>query len=290
MRSWTATTRPRYACRMPLPRDGRTTLNGLGFHFLDWGTDGEPPLLLLHGGAQTAHSWDEVAPDLARDHHVLALDQRGHGDSDWSPDGRYRRDDFVADVRAFLDDRAWPAATVVALSLGGLNAIAFAATNPERVRGLVVVDVTPTISSAGGKAIAAQLAQRDFASFAEAVARAQAFNPLRTAANIRERLRHALRETPDGRWTYKFDTRIGSGGLESDFERLWERVREIRCPTLLVRGAQSAILSREAAERFTRELPGSAVVEVPRAGHSVMGDNPAGFLAAVRPFLARHGL
>ena len=274
----------------PAPRDGTTALNGLRFHFLDWGREGLPPLLLLHGGAQTAHSWDEVAPDLARDHHVLALDQRGHGDTEWAPDGRYRRDDFVADVGAFLDDRGWPAATIMALSLGGLNAIAFGATHPERIRGLVVVDVTPTISQAGGKAIAAQLALRDFPSFEEAVARAQAFNPLRSAENIRERLRHALRELPDGRWSYKFDPGIGGGGLETDFERLWEQVRALRCPTLLVRGAQSAILSREAAARFVHEVPGSTVIEVPGAGHSVMGDNPQGFVAAVRPFLARHEL
>jgi len=250
------------------PVDGTTTLNGLRFHFLDWGTRGEPPMLLLHGGAQTAHSWDEVAPDLARDHHVLALDQRGHGDTDWAPEGRYRRDDFVADIRAFLDDRDWERATVAALSLGGLNSIAFAATHPERIAGLVVVDVTPTISQTGGKAIAAQLQVREF----------------------RARLRHALRQGADGRWSYKFDPGIGGGGLETDFERLWEQVREIRCPTLLVRGAQSAILAREAAARFVRELPGSTVVEVPGAGHSVMGDNPSGFIGAVRPFLARHGL
>src|SRR5438128_1920042 len=163
------------------PADGTTTLNGFRFHFLDWGARGEPPVLLLHGGAQTAHSWDAVAP-------------------------------------------------------------------------------------------------------------AQAFNPLRSAENIRTRLRHALRQGADGRWSYKFDPGIGSGGLEADFERLWEQVREIRCPTLLVRGAQSAILAREAAARFVRELPGSTVVEVPGAGHSVMGDNPSGFIGAVRPFLARHGL
>jgi len=274
---------------MRLPRDGTAILDGLRFHFLDWGIEGESPLLLLHGGAQTAHSWDEVAPDLARDHHVLALDQRGHGDTDWAPDGRYRREDFVGDVRRFLDDREWPAATIIALSLGGLNAIAFAATHPERVTGLIVVDVTPTINEAGGKAIAAQLGMREFASFEEAVARAQAFNPLRSAENIRTRLGHALRQTADGRWAYKFDPGIGSGGLETDFERLWEQVRQIRCPTLLVRGAQSAILSREAAARFVRELPGSTVVELPGAGHSVMGDNPSGFLAAVRPFFVRHG-
>jgi pimeloyl-ACP methyl ester carboxylesterase len=272
------------------PRDGTAILDGLRFHFLDWGLEGESPLLLLHGGAQTAHSWDEVAPDLARDHHVLALDQRGHGDTEWAPDGRYRREDFVGDVRRFLDERDWPVATIMALSLGGLNAIAFAATHPARMAGLIVVDVTPTINETGGKAIAAQLGMREFASFEEAVARAQAFNPLRSAENIRMRLGHALRQTPEGRWAYKFDPRIGSGGLETDFERLWEQVRAIRCPTLLVRGAQSAILSREAAARFVRELPGSTVVEVPGAGHSVMGDNPSGFLAAVRPFFVRHGL
>jgi pimeloyl-ACP methyl ester carboxylesterase len=275
---------------MSSPRDAATTLDGLRFHYLDWGTAGEPPMLLLHGGAQTAHSWDEVAPDFARDHHVLALDQRGHGDTDWAPDGRYRRDDFVADIRSFLDDRDWSAPTIVALSLGGLNAIAFAARHPDRIAGLVVVDVAPTISSAGGQAIAAQLGVREFATFEEAVERAHAFNPRRTLENIRTRLRHSLRQTAEGRWTYKFDTRIGSGGLESDFERLWDAVRDIRCPTLLVRGAQSAILARETAARFLRELPGSAVVEVPGAGHSVMGDNPTGFVSAVRPFLARHGV
>ena len=102
------------------PRDGTTVLNGLRFHFLDWGTTGQPPMLLLHGGTQTAHSWDEVAADFARDHHVLALDQRGHGDTDWAPEGRYRRDDFVDDVLDFLNDRDWDAPTLVALSLGGV--------------------------------------------------------------------------------------------------------------------------------------------------------------------------
>lgn len=275
---------------MSSARDATTILDGLRFHFLDWGTTGEPPMLLLHGGAQTAHSWDEVAPEFARDHHVLALDQRGHGDSDWSPDGRYRRDDFVTDILAFLDDRRWSTATIVALSLGGLNSMAFAARHPDRINGLVVVDVAPTISSAGGQAIAAQLGVREFATLEEAVERAHAFNPRRSLENIRTRLQHSLRQNAEGRWTYKFDTRIGSGGLESDFERLWDAVRDIRCPTLLVRGAQSAILARETAARFLRELPGSAVVEVAGAGHSVMGDNPAGFVSAVRPFLARHGL
>ena len=270
--------------------DQTTTLGGLRFHYLDWGTPGHPPLLLIHGGAQTAHSWDEVAADLARDHHVLAIDQRGHGDTDWSPGGRYLREDFVTDIGAFLDDRRWSTATLAALSLGGLNSLTFASAHPERVRGLVIVDVAPTVARAGSEQIRSHVAQRDFASFEDAVERALAFNPRRTRGNIEERLRHALRETPRGRWTYKYDPAIGSSALETDFERLWEGVRLIRCPTLLVRGAESNVLAEETVSRFLDELPGSEAVVVTAAGHSVMGDNPAGFLAAVRPFLARHGL
>ena len=245
---------------------------------------------MIHGGAQTAHSWDEVAPELATDHHVLAIDQRGHGDSEWARDGRYRRDDFVADIRAFLDDRRWPQATLMGLSLGGLNSIAFTARHGDRVRGLVVVDVAPTVSRAGGEAIRSHVAVRDFATFEEAVERALAFNPRRTRANIEERLRHALRQTADGRWTYKYDPSIGGSGLEADFERLWEAVRTIRCPTLLVRGAESAVLAAETVDRFAAELPGSEIAVVAGAGHSVMGDNPASFLAAVKPFLEHHRL
>src|SRR5215831_14594415 len=131
---------------MSRPRDATIHHAGLRLHLLDWGAIGLPPLLLLHGGAQTAHSFDEVAPALARDHHVLALDQRGHGDSDWA--ARYDREAFTGDIGAVLDAHGWEAATLVALSLGGLNAIAFAASHPERVRGLAVIDVVPTVAPA----------------------------------------------------------------------------------------------------------------------------------------------
>ncbi len=268
---------------MPLPRDDRWVHAGLRFHALDWGTAGLPPVALIHGGAQTAHSWDEVAPALSRRHHVVAVDQRGHGDTDWAP--RYDRDAYVGDVSALLDHQGWHAASLVAMSLGGLNAIAFAAAWPERVRALVVVDVVPTVAQAGREAIGKQLAVRDFASLEEAVAQAHAFNPRRTIENIRERLGHAMREGADGRWTYKFDPAMADG--TRDIEALWSAVRRLRCPTMLVRGADSPILAPEAAERFLREVPGSVLAEVPDAGHSVMGDNPPGFLAVVAPFLAR---
>jgi len=269
---------------MPRPIDRTARLRGLRFHWLDWGTAGAPPLLLLHGAAQTAHSFDEVAPALSRAHHVVALDQRGHGDTDWAPG--YDREHFVGDVGAVLDAHGWRQAALVAMSLGGLNAIAFAARHPERVRALVVVDVVPSIAPAGREAVARQLAPRDFASFDDAVAHAHAFNPRRSLDNIRERLGHSMRALPDGRWTWKFDPDIAHGARELD--ALWAAVRRLRCPALLVRGAESPILDAEGTGRFLAEVPSGAVAEVAGAGHSVMGDNPDGFLAAVRPFLVRH--
>jgi pimeloyl-ACP methyl ester carboxylesterase len=273
---------------MRRPFDRVMMLGGHRMHVLDWHTPGAPPLLLVHGGAQTAHSWDEVAPDLARDHDVVCIDQRGHGESDWAPPLRYRREDFVGDIGGALDRLGWHTATLMALSLGGLNAIAFAAAFPARVRGLVVVDIVPSPARAGTDAIRAQLMQHEFASLDEAIALAHRFNPRRTLENIRERLTHGMRELPDGRWTYKFDPNMAAGTTEP--ETLWASVRRLVCPTLLVRGGESLVLDDEGVARFRRERPGAEIGVVPGAGHSVMGDNPAGFLATVRPFLARHGL
>jgi pimeloyl-ACP methyl ester carboxylesterase len=265
-------------------RDGWALLRGLRFHWLDRGAPGAPPLLMLHGGAQTAHSFDEVAPVLARRHRVVCVEQRGHGDTSWA--SQYRRADFVADVDAVLDHFGWERAAVVGMSLGGLNAMTFAARRPERVVALVVVDVVPSVAPEGRDAIARQLAVREFASLEDAVAQAHAFNPQRTVENLRERLGHAMRECPDGRWRYKFDPAIADGTAE--LERLWTELPRIACPTLLVRGGKSPVVSAEGAARFLRTVRGSRTVLVPDAGHSVMGDDPPGFLAAVEPFLARH--
>ncbi|MGH7804693.1 MAG: alpha/beta fold hydrolase [Candidatus Binatia bacterium] len=273
---------------MSAPADRTIRIRGLSFHYLDWGGAPGKPLVLVHGAAQTAHSFDEVAPDLARDHHVLSIDQRGHGDTDWATDAAYEREEFVADLVAFLDAVRWPAAAFVAMSLGGINSMALAAAHPDRVSGLVIVDVVPTVERQGVQAIQRQLAAREFASFDEAVERAHAFNPRRSLENLRDRLSHSLKPMGDGRWTYKFDPGIIAG--EADLEALWAKLPAIRCPVLLVRGAESPLLGREGAERFLATVRGAELAEVPGAGHSVMGDNPEGFLGAVRPFLGRHGL
>jgi pimeloyl-ACP methyl ester carboxylesterase len=272
---------------MPTPTDVITTLDDLSLHYLDWGTAGQPPLLCLHGITQTAHSWDEVAPSLARSHHVRALDQRGHGDSSWATDGDYRLATQSRDVERFVETTLGAPTIVVALSMGGLVALTLTTRRPDLVRALVVVDIAPEVQRGGVDNIRSFVAATDeLDSFDDFVTRAHAFNPRRSLDNIRERLRHNLKQLPSGRWTWKYDpvlrnpARVGEGMGE-----LWERVTAIRCPVLIVRGGESDILAPEVAARFG-SVVGAEVRTVPGAGHSVMGDNPSGFLGAVEPFLA----
>lgn len=272
---------------MPTPTDATTTLDDLSLHYLDWGTAGHPPLLCLHGITQTAHSWDEVAPSLARSHHVHALDQRGHGDSSWAPDGDYRIAAQSRDVERFIETSLAAPAVVVALSMGGLVAMTLTARRPDLVRALVVVDIAPEVQRGGVDNIRSFVAATDeLDTFEDFVARAHAFNPRRSLDNIRERLRHNLRQLPSGRWTWKYDPALRNPARVAEgMGDLWERAAGIRCPVLIVRGAESDILAADVATRFG-DVVGAEVRTVAGAGHSVMGDNPTGFLAAVEPFLA----
>lgn len=274
---------------MPTPKDRRVTARGLRFHYVEWGDAGAPPILCLHGITQTAHSWDEVAADLAADYRVLCLDQRGHGDSDWAPDGDYSPRTQAADVDAIAAALALPPFVLAGMSMGGLNAITFTAQHPDKVRALVVVDVSPEIRKEGVENIRQFIQAADILdSFEAFVERAHLFNPRRSLENIRSRLSYNLKRLPDGRWTWKYDARLRSaetGFHTTSLHHLWDDVSAVRCPTLIVRGGESDILSDESAARLQAAIPGSRLAEVAGAGHSVMGDNPSAFLAAVRPFL-----
>ncbi len=268
-------------------KDATVTIADRAFHYLDWGTSGLPSLLCLHGITQTAHSWDEVAPALAATHHVRALDQRGHGDSAWAPDGDYRIGTQSGDIERFLAATDAAPAILVALSMGGLVALTLAARQPELVRALVAVDIAPEVQRSGVDNIRSFVAATDeLDTFEDFVMRAHSFNPRRSLANIRERLRHNLKQLPTGRWTWKYDPMLRNPArVGENIGDLWEQVKAIRCPVLIVRGGESDILAPEVAARFAG-IVGAEVRTVAGAGHSVMGDNPTGFLAAVQPFLA----
>ena len=274
---------------MPTFRDHRVNARGLRFHYVEWGAAEQPPLLCLHGITQTAHSWDEVAAELSSDYRVLSFDQRGHGDSDWAPDGDYTRHTQAADVDVISAALGLPPFVLAGMSMGGINAITFTARHPETVRALIIVDVSPEIQVRGVENIRSFIqAPDELDSFDAFVERARQFNPRRSIENIRSRLTHNLKQLPNGKWTWKYDKALRSGKRSfqaSALLNLWDDVRAIRCPTLIIKGGDSDILSAESAAKLQAAIPRSRLAVVPGAGHSVMGDNPEAFVAAVRGFL-----
>lgn len=271
-----------------LPEDKFVQANGMRLHYLDWGNHDKPKMLMLHGGAQSAHSWDFFALAM-RDHfHIVALDQRGHGDSDWSEAGDYATPFYVADINAFTDLIGFDRFVLIGLSMGGRNAYGFTATYPEKVQRLIVIDVGPDMQAEGRRHIREFLEGTEtFDSFDWLVERVKRYNPRRPEEQIRGSLLNNLKQMPDGRWTWKHDRRRGirrdSGGELN--EAAWEDLARITTPTLIVRGAESNMLSPETATKMRHAVQNSQLVEVPKAGHLVQGDNPVGFEEVVRQFL-----
>lgn len=271
-------------------RDRTVVLHGRRFHYTDWGSPAAPPVVLLHGITGHARTWDEEAALLAERFHVLALDQRGHGDSDPAPDGDYGDAALLGDLVAFVESLGRPQLSIVALSLGGRVAINYAGRHPRRVERLVIVDIGPEIAPAGRARVGSIMATAPerFASLDDVVTHMRAGAPLYSDALLRHRARHAVRPLPDGGFAWKYDRAlrdaIRQGRLRMPAD-LWPQWRAIDCPTLLVRGAASDVLAEETATRMADELPHARLVVVPGAGHTVPGDQPAAFQALLREFL-----
>lgn len=260
-----------------------------------------PPVLLQHGGGQTRHSWGGTARELAgRGFHALALDLRGHGDSEADPERRYAYEDHVADLEAATAALGIERLVLVGHSLGGRASMLFAGRHPERMAGLVIVDAGPELDPRGISRIRLDVQKSADASFdsPEAYERALAHAyPAATPEALRRLARHGLRRRADGRFERKTDPgfHTGRAGLsESQLEaaereatrQLWEALGRVPCPTLVVRGAASDVLSPDCADRMADEvLARGSLAVVPRASHSVMIDNPEGFAEAVCAFV-----
>ena len=277
--------------RFVLPESRHVLVGNMRFHYLDWGTAGKRPILFLHGGGLNAHTWDLVCLSLRDDFHCLALDLRGHGDSEWSPQGDYAIASHVRDVEGFVDLLGLKDFVLVGMSLGAVTAAGYASLQSQELAALVIIDAGPEIQRAGGQRI------RDFVvdtatldSIDEFVAKAISFNPRRDPRLLRRSLLYNLRATPDGKWMRKNDTRhMGVRPFESiidESRRQWDGVPSISCPTLVVRGANSDVFRDEDAAKLAASLRNGRWVKVDNAGHTVQGDNPAGLLAVMREFFA----
>jgi len=267
-------------------------VRGLKLHYQEWGAADAPVILMIHGFGVSGHMFDEFAERLQGSYRLIALDQRGHGDSDWSDEGDYSRDAFVEDIEAFCQALDLNRFVLMGHSMGGLNSVAFANRYPARARAVVLVDVGPEAAKEGVDNIVRFTRGPDELEFEQFVEMAHRFNQRRTIENIRERMRHRLRQMPSGKWTWKFDSRFREQGAtlrvgsEMSNDEVWTLFRGIPVPTLLIRGAESDVLTQEVAERAAQEMARCRLVVVPSAGHSVPGDNPDDFTAAVTAFLA----
>ena len=277
---------------LTLPASHHLLLGRMRFHYLDWGTKGLPPVLFLHGGGLNAHTWDIVCAALRRERHCLALDQRGHGESEWSPEMDYATESHAGDVGAFVDALKLERFVLVGMSLGGANGLAWAGQHSRRLAGLVLIDVGPEVRAEGVRKIAAFTSEAvPLDSVEQYVERALSFNPRRNRELLRRSLLHNLRRMPDGRFMWKYDQRHRGRALDPAVvarrrEMLWAAVDGVTCPVLVVRGAQSDVFHDEDAERLAGRFRQGRWVKVEGAGHTVQGDNPAGLLVELRKFLA----
>ena len=261
---------------------------------LVWG-EGEPELVLVHGGAQNAHTWDTVA--LALGVPLIAVDLPGHGHSGWRDDGAYTPANLAADVATAVAALAPQAKAVVGMSLGGLTSIEFAYAHPELVRELVLVDVTPGVNQQKAKAVHDFVnGPQSFASFDDLLARTIEHNPTRSESSLRRGILHNAHLTAAGDWEWNYDRRSTARTREADgpdedpvastFSVLWDHLGELRCPITLVRGSISPVVDDEDVAECRRRQPGIVVHVVDGAGHSVQGDRPLELAALLRPVLA----
>ncbi|MEZ4214917.1 MAG: alpha/beta hydrolase [Myxococcota bacterium] len=265
-----------------LPRSEQLRVGDRGprLHALHWGAAGAPLVVLLHGGGANAHWWDHVAPALAAGRHVVALDFRGHGDSDRPDD--LRPGAFDEDLRALLEHVGAGDCVLVGHSMGAHVALARAADDPPR--GLVLLD--PSRGSEKRRSRRLRLAlsfRRSYATREEAVERFRFLPDAEHAADALRRAiaRHSVEELPDGRFGYKFDSRwFGLPPAERPDPA------RVACPTLVVRGEESEILSDEGARALCDELPRARLAVVAGAGHHVQIDRPDAVIELLLGFLA----
>jgi pimeloyl-ACP methyl ester carboxylesterase len=270
---------------------------GLRLHWSDWGNDSAPPLLLLHGGRDHSRSWDEVALELRDHYHVIALDWRGHGDSEWAKGSSYALPDFVADLDAFWRTQKMASAKIVGHSMGGAIALQFAGVYPDRTEKLFIIEGL-RISAPTEKAIHQRMAEwieqmrdaegrhkRRYHSFEDAMKRMREAHPKFSDAQVRHLTRHGLRSNDDGTVSWKYDDAIRlRTPYRLSFEHsadLWQR---IICPTMLVRGTASG-RPDPGTNGWIQYFSNATTAEVDDAGHWVHHDFPEKSIALIREFL-----
>ncbi len=268
------------------------TINNLKLHYLDFGNSNKPPVILLHGLNSNAHSFDQLAPHLAPNYHLLALDFRGHGDSEWGPPDSYTPQNNLSDLGEFLEAMNIGKAVLIGSSMGGAMAMIFAAIAPQCVNKLILNDLgaeiimEPPLNPSDGPGLFAT----EFSSLEDATRRyREAYQPLTTlsASAAAGLTAHSVRKTANGTWRWKSDPALNSGGSgarSTGTIKMWSFYEKIKASVLIVRGEKSAALTRETVAKMLTVLPQSRSVEVPGVGHTPWLSEPIA-LRAILEFL-----
>jgi pimeloyl-ACP methyl ester carboxylesterase len=279
------------------PAIKQATVNGLRLQYVDWGEMGRPPLVLLHGFSAQARYWDGFAVHMRDAYHVYALDQRGHGDSEWADE--YPTESMPNDLAAFADQLGMERFTIVGHSMGGGVAYRFAAAHPERIERLIIEDsAVPSperlpVANADNS-VQRSLARDTFDSEDDVVAHLTSQSPGVSEERLRQVIPTWYRRLDDGRYTFKFDPKLRQRiarqaadpeGFRRDATALRERLASLDVPVLLVRGENSDIFSPEAAADTVSIFKNATLITIPNAGHNIHTDNPRAFRAAVREWL-----
>jgi pimeloyl-ACP methyl ester carboxylesterase len=274
------------------PRAEFLTVNELLLHYLDWGAGDRPAVVCVHGYTGSAQAFNALARRLGDRFHIIAPDVRGHGESAWSATGAYQYADQMGDLAQLVDRLGLDRFVLIGTSMGGIIAMAYAAQFPNRLRGLVINDIGPDVE-AGTQRITGMIGSRpeDFTSLEEAMDYRRQISPITAARPLEDQRELALGvlcQRPDGRWGWKLDPayieqRIARGAPPRP--NLWPALANLPCPTLVVWGTDSDVLSEAQAKRMVETLPKGELVAVAGVGHAPTLVEPP-VLAALERFLA----
>lgn len=270
-------------------REREVVVNRLRLHYLEWGNQDAPAVLLLHGLTGNAWEWEDVGIRLADRYRVVALNQRGHGDSAWASE--YTPDLMVNDVVGVINELGLAPVGLVGHSMGGIHAYRIAAWHPELVERLAIVDFGPGVGSEEfdlfWHTTLTAMANAAFDEPDTAIAEWQAMNPLAQERELRRFITHNLQQAADGTWRWKLDGTGLIGWVENfpDSATDWAALRKIACPTLLVRGEQSLVISPELAARMIDELAEGELVEIRGGAHDLTVERPAELVDELERFL-----
>jgi esterase len=272
-----------------IPQDRYLTVNGLRLHYLEWGFKNTQPMILLHGFMGHAHVWDGFAAKFCSRYHVIAIDHRGHGESQWSMEGAYTLDDHFSDIALFIDTLQLENAILIGHSMGGRHALFYHVCIPHKVDRLILVDTRPADELESSQALRQLLTTfpLEARTLGEVVRAILSLYPYLTKKICYHIAKHGYKRRRCGNYVPRYDIRMCQQCEHTVFsvEDLWPFLDKVTCPMLLIRGEESPFLSSEVAHQMLRSLPRAELVEIPASTHLPIQENPAASLKAIATFL-----